>query len=70
MINPNFDPLKILNDLTQAQLQSSELSQEICRVLNEHTQHLNKVNEVFNDINQRLCQVENTMRYLDKVNEQ
>jgi allophanate hydrolase subunit 1 len=61
MYNTDFDPLRVLEELSQLQLEQSQLTRDITQNLNKHQLDIIELAKAWNSLNLRLCHTQNTL---------
>lgn len=59
--NPDWDPLATLNTIITNAEHQSRLTADITRVLNDHAVLINQMTNIVNQLNLRICRLENQL---------
>jgi hypothetical protein len=69
MMDPNFDPYQILNDLQRQTLQNASNTTKLAQAFNQRTAIIDKLVELFNDHTDKITRLEQRIQQLEKLNE-
>ena len=70
MIDPNFDPYQILNDLQRQTLQNASNTTKLAQAFNQRTAIIDKLIELFNEQTATISQLQIRIQQLEKQNEE
>jgi glycine cleavage system regulatory protein len=69
MIDPNFDPYQILNDLQRQTLQNASNTTKLAQAFNQRTEIIDKLIELFNEQTATISQLQQRIQQLENSNE-